>query len=270
MENTPLPIKSLGQHWLNDPEALNSICDLAELNNRDTILEIGPGLGSLTKYLTERAKRVVAVEFDDLLAATLKAKFVNTENLEIINQDIRKFDLRPLDPGYKCVANIPYYITSYLIRLLSESVNPPAMAVLLIQKEVAQRLSAQPGQLSVIAVITQVFWQIELGIVVPRKLFLPPPEVDSQLIKLVRRKDSLVSEDQQKVFFQTVRVGFSQKRKTLANSLSSGFRITKVQAQQFLDQAGINPKSRPQELSIEDWQKLTAVIFTDTNSNKLN
>ena len=260
MNDEPLPIKSLGQHWLNDPETLNSICDLAEINNRDTVLEVGPGLGSLSDYLVDRAKKVIAVEFDDHLADMLKVKFVNHANMEVINQDIRKYDLRQLEFGYKCVANIPYYLTSYLIRLLSESINPPAMAVLLIQREVAQRLSAQPGQLSVIAVITQVFWEIELGTVVPRKLFLPPPEVDSQIIKLVRRKDNLVSNDTQKIFFQTVRVGFSQKRKTLANSLSSGFRITKAQAQQFLDQAEINPKSRPQELSIEDWQRLTIAI----------
>lgn len=254
--------KDLGQHWLEDQSSLAAIISLADLKPTDIVLEIGPGLGYLTEALVKQAKKVLAVEIDNDLLKGLTDRFASNPNISIINQDIRRFNLRQLPAGYKVVANIPYYLTSYLVRLLSESVNPPSLVVLLLQREVAQRLAAQPGQMSILGVITQAYWAVELGRVVPRALFIPPPEVDSQIVKLSRRDVELLPAGLQKEFLRTVKIGFSQRRKTLSNSFSGGLHIPKVQAESYLLKANINPSRRAQELDLEDWQNLTKAIFT--------
>jgi 16S rRNA (adenine1518-N6/adenine1519-N6)-dimethyltransferase len=164
------PKKSLGQHWLHDPEALKAMCDAADLHPEDTVLEIGPGLGTLTSLLTKRAKAVVAVEFDEQLAEALPGQ-VTASNLSTVHQDIMRFDLTTLPQGYKVVANIPYYLTSNLIRTLSESMNPPSTATLLVQQEVAQRVAAEPGHMSLLSVSAQFYWEASVGRVVDARLF---------------------------------------------------------------------------------------------------
>ena len=148
----PIPKKDLGQHWLTDRETLKSIVELAQLAEDELVLEIGPGLGDLTEVLLDSTNNVIAVEFDESLISGLKQRF-NGSTVLIENKDIRRFNLTKLPKGYKVVANIPYYLTSYLIRLLSQSPNPPSLAVLLIQQEVAERLAAKPGQMSIIGTI---------------------------------------------------------------------------------------------------------------------
>ena len=147
MDDIPTTNKSLGQHWLRDEASLAAMCDAAEIGLDDTVLEIGPGPGTLTAELVESAKEVIAVEFDEALARDLP-KRVPAENLAVVRQDILKFDLTALPPGYKIVANIPYYLTSNLLRVLCESKNPFSVAALLIQKEVAERVCARPGDMS--------------------------------------------------------------------------------------------------------------------------
>jgi len=261
-----VPNKDLGQHWLNDQYSLDAIVEYADIRNGDVVLEVGPGMGSLTEKLVKKASRVLAVEFDHTLLKGLQSKFNDISNLELINQDIRKFDLSSLPPSYKVVANIPYYLTSYLIRLFSESPNPPKLAVLLVQQEVAQRIAAQPGQLSILGVVAQVYWDIKLGLIVPAELFFPPPKVNSQIVILKRRDDPLLPIGFEKEFFQTVKIGFSQKRKTLINSLSGGFHFNKEIAKKIISDAGLASNIRPQELSLEEWNHLTTVIF---NPNKI-
>lgn len=248
--------KSLGQHWLTDPVTLEAICDLADIASGDTVLEIGPGRGSLTERLLMRSAHVQAVEVDRDLIAGLRKRFGDT-SLEIINQDIRRFDFRKLPSGYKIVANIPYYLTNYLIQLLTDSINPPAVAVLLIQREVADRLMAKPGQLSILAVITQAYWTVTAGPVVPAAMFTPPPKVDSQIVKMVRRSQPLVPPASKRVFIQLVRICFGQKRKTLANSLSAGYRLDKDTVKQLLEGSAIPSFSRPQQLNMPQWLQLT-------------
>lgn len=260
MDYDNLAKKDLGQHWLNDAFSLDAIRDMADINKKDTILEIGPGLGSLTERLVEKAERVIAVELDSSLIEGLKKKFKGITNLEIEQADIRKFNLTVLPQGYKIVANIPYYLTSYLIRMLSQTANPPILVVLLVQQEVAQRLAASPGELSLLAITTQMKWSVEIGAKVSAKLFIPPPKVDSQIVCLSKRKQSLVNQDLEKLFIRTLKIGFSQKRKTLANSLSGGFHISKSQADESLLMLGLNPKIRPQELNIKQWISLTRII----------
>ncbi|HUC88394.1 MAG TPA: 16S rRNA (adenine(1518)-N(6)/adenine(1519)-N(6))-dimethyltransferase RsmA [Candidatus Binatia bacterium] len=255
MDETPFGKKSLGQHWLNDQTSLEAMCQAARLEANDTVLEIGPGLGSLTKLLCEQAARVLAVELDNQLAISLKDR-IRADNLEVINEDILKFDLTKLPPKYKVVANIPYYLTSQLIRVLSESVNPAAVATLLVQKEVAERLAAKPGNLSILGVTAQFYWQVELGPVVKAELFTPQPKVDSQIVVLTWRDKPLFNGVDTKQYFRLVRAGFSQKRKTLLNSLSAGLAITRQEAETKLKAAGIEPSARAQTLSQEDWHKL--------------
>ncbi len=255
MKDLPFAKKSLGQHWLTDFVTLSAICDAAELTDNDTVLEIGPGVGTLTELLCERAGRVVAVEFDDKLAAEL-ARRVPESNLEVVHQDILSFDLTSLPANYKVVANIPYYLTSKLIRVLSESTNQPACAVLLVQKEVADRVSAEPGDMSLLSVTAQYYWQALPGLIVPAHLFTPPPKVDSRVLILKRRDTPLFPDIDTKQFFRLVKAGFSNRRKTLLNSLSGGLQIDKPAVTKLLAAANINPTTRPQELSLEQWYAL--------------
>jgi 16S rRNA (adenine1518-N6/adenine1519-N6)-dimethyltransferase len=254
-----LPKKSLGQHWLDDADVLAAMCQAADVSTADTVLEIGPGLGSLTKVLVTKAKQIMAVEFDEELADDLPRQ-IPVDNLQVITRDILKFDLTTLPAGYKVVANIPYYLTSNLIRILSESPNPPSIAALLVQKEVAQRVAAEPSDMSILAVTAQFYWQVNLGQIVPAELFTPPPKVDSQILILKRRAEPLFDVDAKK-FFRLVKAGFAQKRKTLQNNLSSGLGINKSEARQILESAGIEPTTRAQSLSLDDWHKLYGAHF---------
>lgn len=251
----PTPKKSLGQHWLEDEASLWAMLDHAEVTGDDTVLEIGPGLGPLTKLLVAEARQVIAVEFDEQLARRLSGR-VPADNLRVVRSDILRFDLTTVPADYKVVANIPYYLTSKLVRVLSESTNPPLLAALLVQKEVAERLAAKPGQLSILGVTAQYFWEVSLGPVVKAELFTPPPKVDSQIVVLRRRQEPLFVDVNTKRFFRLVKAGFGEKRKTLLNSLSGGLHLSKDQVKLWLEEAGVSPQLRAQNLSLNDWHKL--------------
>ena len=250
-----MPDKSLGQHWLKDRLILEAIADFADIQPTDTVLEIGAGLGTLTSVLLDRADRVVSVEFDRELAKKLPGQFPG-KNLQVENADILSFDLTQLPLGYKVVANVPYYITSKIIQTLSVSANPASVAVLLVQKEVAERLAAKQGDMSILALSAQIFWEVSLGSVVGAEWFTPAPKVDSQVIVMRRREEPLVSPEKQKVFFRVVKAGFSAKRKKMRSSLAGGLGITKPEAENILKKSGISPDIRAQDLSVDDWLKL--------------
>lgn len=247
-----MPNKSLGQHWLHDRDVLAHIADCADIGSDDMVLEIGPGLGTLTSELLRRAGRVVAVEFDSELARKLPAQFPG-KNLEVVNQDILTFDLSKLPAGYKVVANVPYYITGKIVNMLTIAENKPSVAVLLVQKEVAERMTAGAGDMSILAVSCQVFSETQLGNIVPAELFTPPPKVDSQVVVLKMREHPLVPPEDEKSFFKLVRAGFSAKRKKLRSSLSGGLGISKPDAEALLHNAGISPDARAENLSVDDW-----------------
>jgi 16S rRNA (adenine1518-N6/adenine1519-N6)-dimethyltransferase len=255
IDTTPFAKKSLGQHWLADHDTLLSMCDAVDVGSEDTVLEIGPGLGTLTELLVNEAERVVAVEFDSKLAAELPGR-VKASNLTVIEHDILTFDLTTLPKGYKVVANIPYYLTSNLIRVLSESSNPPAQAALLIQKEVAERVAAKPGSMSLLSVSAQYYWEVSLGPVVPAELFVPPPKVDSQILSMVYRGKPLFPDVDTKQFFRIVKAGYAGRRKTLLNSLSAGLQLAKPEVTELLGSAAIAPNLRAQNLSLEAWYRL--------------
>jgi 16S rRNA (adenine1518-N6/adenine1519-N6)-dimethyltransferase len=260
--SSPKPKKELGQHWLRDIKTLDAIVDAAQVQAGDTVLEIGPGLGTLTARLLKKGATVIAVEFDRVLAAALHTSLTKqlgadaTSKLTVVESDILTFDFTKLPNGYKVVANIPYYLTSHLIRILGESTNSPDIAAMLVQKEVAERVCAAPGDMSLLSVSAQVFFKASLGIFVPAELFTPPPKVDSQVLLLEKRDEPVVAYDQQKGFFRLVKAGFGERRKMLRSSLSGGLHITKPEADALLASTGISGELRAQALSMEDWQKL--------------
>ena len=248
--------KALGQHWLQDRLILSDIAEAADINDDDTVLEIGPGLGTLTSELLKRARNVVAVEFDPDLARKLPGQFPG-KDLRVIHQDILSFDLSTLPKRYVVVANVPYYITSKIVQKLMTAENRPRVAVLLVQKEVAERIAAQPGDMSILAVAAQVYAEASLDIEVPREFFTPPPKVDSQVVVLTTRSQPLVSGETERAFFRMVKAGFSAKRKKLRSSLSGGLAISKSQAETLLSGASISPDVRAEDLSIAEWLRLT-------------
>lgn len=253
------PRKELGQHWLHDRAVLAHIADLADVKASDTVLEIGPGLGTLTSELLRRADKVLAVEFDADLARKLPGQFPG-KNLKVINQDILTFDLSRLPTGYKVAANVPYYITSKIVQLLMTADNKPSIAVLLVQKEVAERLAAEPGDMSILAVSAQLYADVYLGNVVSAELFTPPPKVDSQVVVLRTRQAPLFTDVTEKQYFRVVKAGFSAKRKKLRSSLAGGLGISKAAVETFLAQADIDPDLRAEDLTLEQWHDLAKVV----------
>ena len=249
------PKKSLGQHWLKDPDILADIAEAAELTGDDVVLEIGPGLGTLTSRLLARANSVTAVEFDADLARKLPGQFPG-KKLTVVNQDILQFDLNQLPKNYKVVANVPYYITSKIVEKLMTAENKPSIAVLLVQKEVAERIAAEAGNMSILSVSVQIFAEAELDIEVPSQFFTPPPKVDSQVVVLRTRNNPLITPEDQRDFFRIVKAGFSAKRKKLRSSLSGGLGIDKSAVEELLKNAGISPDARAEDLAIEDWKRL--------------
>jgi len=253
-----MPNKSLGQHWLRDRGVLAHIADCADVQKTDTVLEIGPGLGTLTSELLRRSEKVVAVEFDEALARKLPAQFPG-KNLEVIQSDILSFDLSGMPAGYKVVANVPYYITSKIVQLLMTAENKPSIAVLLVQKEVAERLAAKPGDMSILAISAQIFAEVTLGDIVPAAMFTPPPKVDSQVVILKLRDKPFLSDISEKEFFRMVKAGFSAKRKKLRSSLAGGLGISKDESVALLQKAGVNPEARAESLRLEEWAALARV-----------
>ncbi len=251
--------KSLGQHWLKDRAVLAHIADCAELDPEDTVLEIGPGLGTLTSELLRRAKRVVAVEFDGELARKLPAQFPG-KDLEVVTSDILSFDLSTMPTDYAVVANVPYYITSKIVQMLMTANNKPRIAVLLVQKEVAERLAAKPGDMSILGISAQLFAEVSLGDIVPAEFFTPPPKVDSQVVILRTRQAPFLTDVNEKDFFKVVKAGFSEKRKKLRSSLSGGLKISKPEAEVLLQRAQISLDNRAEALSLDDWVRLTRIV----------
>ena len=250
--------KKLGQNFLQDPFALEAITAAAGIQPTDTVLEIGPGLGSLTRYLAVSAREVIAVELDADLIPPLQAVTKPYENIHIIHGDILKLSPRELIhvSEYLVVANIPYYITSAIIRHLLENKPKPRRIVLTIQKEVADRICAKPGDMSLLALSVQVYGEPSIAKRIPANAFFPAPKVDSAVLTIDIYPSPIIQPEFLDTFFKLIKAGFSQKRKTLRNSLSSGLHTSTSVSVEILTQAGIDPMRRAETLSIEEWQRL--------------
>jgi 16S rRNA (adenine1518-N6/adenine1519-N6)-dimethyltransferase len=267
------PKKKLGQNFLLVESALQKIVEAAEINDNDLVLEIGPGLGSLTRYLAAKAGWVIAVELDPNLIPPLEEVTEQFTNLTIVQGDILKQDLSKLlaipvktfggtpdessNAHYAVVANIPYYITSALIRHLLEAEVKPDRIILTVQREVGMRICAPPPEMSLLALSVQVYGQPQVMGVIPAGSFYPTPQVDSAIVRIKLFPTPLIPAPYTEGFFHLAKAGFSQKRKNLRNSLSAGLALPKPDIEALLQKAGIDMHRRAQTLSIEEWKELT-------------
>jgi len=273
------PSKSLGQNFLVDEHALQKVVNAADIQEDDVILEVGPGLGSLTRYLASAARRVIAVELDKRLLPALHEILSPFNNVELIIGDIlvlnpaqlvtqeaysptKKENSRSSASGnrslpYKVVANIPYYITSALIRHLLEAEMRPESIVLMVQREVASRIAAQPPKMNLLALSVQAYGEPHIAAKIPAGAFYPPPKVDSAIVRIDLFPEARLPASLRPLFFRLAKAGFSQKRKTLRNTISAGMHWDKTQAETLLHKAGINPQRRAQTLSFDEWASLT-------------
>jgi 16S rRNA (adenine1518-N6/adenine1519-N6)-dimethyltransferase len=258
-----MPTK-LGQNFLNNPEIITQIINSANISADDFVLEIGPGEGILTKELVKYAAQVKSIELDSLLIPDLQEKFLKQANLEIITGDILKINLQEITQNkpYKVIANIPYYITSPIIRLFLESPCQPKEMILMIQKEVAQRIVASPGKMSILSNSVQYYAHAEILFLVSHENFTPTPKVDSAVIKIVPHTSFNSSNSQTKSFFRLIRAGFSSKRKTLLNNLLNSLHIEKGLLEAIFKQISLKPTVRAQELSISTWKALSKLLTT--------
>ena len=255
------PRKRFGQNFLVDLNVLADIVAAAELRPDDTVVEVGPGLGILTRELAQRARRVIAVEVDRDLASILKRALASLSNVEIVNADILEFDpLKALNGApYKVVANLPYYITSPTLRHFLEARHKPKLLVVMVQREVAERIVAAPGSMSLLSVSVQFYGDARLVRLVPAHAFYPQPKVDSAVVRIDVYDRPAVDVDPEK-FFRVVHAGFAQPRKQLHNALARGLWLPPGKAIELLREAGIDEKRRAQTLSLDEWGRLAKVF----------
>lgn len=250
------PSKALGQNFLHDPAIVRRIADAARLSSSDTVVEVGPGLGILTRELANRAGRIIAIELDRRLAAYLQANA--PPNVTIVAADILEADVPTLvqDQPYVVVANLPYSVASAAIERLLESTQPPIRLVVMVQREVAERIVARPPHMSVLSVAVQFFGTPRIVFRIGPGAFIPPPKVDSAVLEIDVRSTPLLDATARKRFFTVVRAGFGQRRKQLANSLSRGLGLPRAQVEKSLRAAEVEPSRRAETLTLDEWLRL--------------
>ena len=255
------PRKSLGQHFLTDGRIANRIAAAAEPTDADTILEIGPGTGFLTRRLLERAGQVVAVELDATLAGALPARLGDPPNLNVRHGDARTVQIADLvgrGTPYKLVANLPYYAAAPIVRRFLETDTPPSIMVVMVQREVGEAMPAAPGKMTLMSVATQFYAATSVVTHVPPRCFRPPPTVSSTVVRLDLHPKPATSVKNRESFFSLVRAGFSAPRKTLRNSLAQGTAASPAVVEAISADVGIGPTRRPAPLSIAEWAALDA------------
>jgi len=263
--------KSLGQHFLTDEGILHHIATAAELTPEDVVIEVGPGLGVLTRELAKRTRRVIAVETDSRLASVLSEAMAKMANTSVICSDILQSDpallltsagVENTSPGYKVVANIPYYITSLILRHFLEASLKPSLMVVMVQREVGEAIVAQPGGMSLLAVSVQLYGKPVIAGHVPAQSFYPPPKVDSVILQIKLYEQPPVRVSQTSEFFNVVRAGFSAPRKQLRNALAQGLEVSPQEAANLLERAMINPQRRAETLHLQEWARICEEMST--------
>ena len=264
--------KKFGQNFLIDTRVLEQIIDAADITKDDFVLEIGPGIGTMTQYLCETAREVVAVEIDTNLIPILKDTLSAYDNVEVLNQDILKVDIASLakernnNRPIKVVANLPYYITTPIIMGLFESHVPIDSITIMVQKEVADRMQEGPGskEYGALSLAVQYYAKPEIVVNVPPSCFMPQPKVGSAVIRLTRHEQSPVEVEDEKLMFQVIRASFNQRRKTLANGLNNfgSFGLSKEEIQSCIEELGVPVNIRGEALSLEQFAELSNIIYT--------
>ncbi|MFH1713996.1 MAG: 16S rRNA (adenine(1518)-N(6)/adenine(1519)-N(6))-dimethyltransferase RsmA [Candidatus Nealsonbacteria bacterium] len=245
--------RHLGQNFLVNEKMIDTVVSAGQLGPSDLVLEIGPGIGNLTQKLAEKAKRVVALEKDERMVEVLKETLADLKNVAVIQGDALQAKIL-FNHNYKAVGNLPFYITSPLIRRFLESVEiKPDLMVFLVQKEVGQRICAQPPDMSLLAVAVQIYAKVEIISYVPKKSFWPEPKVNGAIIRITPDAKPIGDKD---LFFKIVKAGFSQPRKQLINNLSNSLKIDKVETGEWLLKGGVQPTQRAETLSMDEWIEL--------------
>jgi len=264
--------KGLGQHFLIDEKALETIIIAAELSPEDIVIEVGPGLGVLTIELARRAGKVIAVELDTKLASLLKRRLASLPNVNIVNADILKVSPTQLLGGennYKVVANLPYYVTSPILRYFVEASPKPSLMIVMVQKEVGTAIAASPGKMSLLAISLQVYSKPKIISYVSSQSFYPPPKVDSAIVRFDLFPEPAVKIADIDGFFKVVRCGFSSPRKQLRNSLAHGLEVKPAEVGLLLEKARIEPQRRAETLSLEEWARLYEVLAASKKDRAL-
>ncbi|MFC2037894.1 16S rRNA (adenine(1518)-N(6)/adenine(1519)-N(6))-dimethyltransferase RsmA [Chloroflexota bacterium] len=263
------PRKRLGQNFLVDPAALGRIVAAASLSPDDTVVEVGAGLGTLTRPLAQQAGRVLAVEVDDQLVEILHERLADLSNVELIHADVLKLpDLGLFNLGYKVVANLPYYITSAILRRFLEVEPRPGLMVVTVQSEVAERVVAGPGKMSLLALSVQFYGRPRIVARIPAGAFYPSPRVDSAVLRIEldeQRGAALGEGVDEQTFFRVARAGFSQKRKMLRNSLSGGLALPPARVEETLARVGVDPRRRAETLSLQEWADVAGALVAVLN-----
>jgi len=256
------PNPRLGQNFLIDSGALTKVIAAAGFTGDEVVLEVGAGLGALTRQLAREVRQVIAVEFDRRLIPVLEQMVENLRNVQLIAGDILSLDLEKLisEQPYRVVANIPYNITSVLIRRLMESPRPAERVVLTVQREVAERIIAKPGAMNLLAISVQLYGEPYVVARIPARAFYPKPKVDSAVLRVDVHPEPKVSRVLIPQLFRLARAGFGQKRKQLHNALAGRLNVAPAQIEVWLEEAAIRPQSRAQELSLEEWACLAQVV----------
>lgn len=261
------PKKRLGQHFLVDESILQQIADAAELEATDWILEIGPGRGALTRFVAPRCEKLFAVELDHDLVIRLEEEFSRSEGVSILEANVLEIEQREMleatgfaEHGYKIVANIPYYITAPIIKTFLSVPAQPQLLVLMVQKEVGERLAAKAGDTSLLSVMAQYYADVEYLLTVPPTAFDPPPKVESALIRLRPKRRPEATAD--RAFFRVVRIGFAARRKTLSNNLQNGLHRERADVEAALFACALSADIRAQALTLEEWERLVQILGT--------
>lgn len=260
------PARSKGQNFLLDHDVVDRIVDAATVTPGDRILEIGPGLGILTDALLQRGAQLTAVELDDTLAAKLAQHFLCTSALRLVHDDASRLDPATLfAPGeiYTVVANLPYSVATVIVRHLLESARPPEVLIVMVQKEVAERMTAITGNLSLLTIATRFYSEPEYLFTVPTGAFYPQPKVQSAVVRLYVRQHALTTDSVRDRLFRLATIAFQQKRKTILNSLSTGLSLDKQLLANRMEKAGLDAGKRPQALSFEEWLMLARILVDE-------
>lgn len=261
-KNRIKPTRSMGQNFLTSTEVVEEIVAIAGVQPGDLVIEIGPGMGILTRQLLTAGARVVGVELDRELADLLKRELGDVETFSLVERDARYLEADEITHGepYQVVANLPYSVATVIIRALMESPVPPTRMTVMVQKEVAERMTAEPGQMSLLGLATDLYADAEIALIVPPDVFLPPPKVDSAVVVLDSREVLPGTEASRDRMFQLATMAFQRKRKTISNGLAQGLGMPKSELDAILLSANVDGMRRPQTLSVEEWLRIAEAI----------
>jgi len=252
------PARSMGQNFLVSPEVVASIVEVSGVRPGDAVVEIGPGMGILTAHLLAAGAAVTGVELDDQLAALLREEWQDCPSFRLVERDARYVDVDAITGGapYRVVANLPYSVATVVIRHFVEAANPPLSLTVMVQREVAERMTAAPGAMSLLGLATQFYTEAEIAFIVPPDVFLPPPKVESAVVTMRMRSGLTLGPDARERMFALATMAFQAKRKTLANGIAQGLGRPRADVDHAIEALGIDPGLRHQALSVEDWALL--------------